>query len=241
MKYRPDPDLDFLKDCTSQELDILVNVLLRNKDGQPRSIVQLPNHQRYKDHAPHHASYWDVIAGEIQRYGSNPLAALARAGRGKHYAKILDNVCARFEVDYIPDAAVEIVERTLCQTLFYRALQHVPAEKFPVVCLSFTINPAHMSIEGIKQTLNEYMRLHDQASCLLNMVVAHGAAMHASGIGYLPVAPKHHQPLLTLFEKPLGAELASVSSLSVTGAAHWIVIPVVLQLAYIRARKNLDS
>lgn len=87
MKYRQDPDLDFLKQCTSRELDILVKVLLFNKDGQPRSIVQLPNHPLYKEHAPNHAAYWEVVAGEIQRYGSNPLAALARAGRGSITSK----------------------------------------------------------------------------------------------------------------------------------------------------------
>ncbi len=239
MKYRQDPDLDFLKECTSQELDILVNVLLRNKEGQPRSIVQLPNHPLYKQHAPHHASYWEAIAGEIQRYGSNPLAALARAGRGKHYIKILDNVCSRFEVKYIPDASVEVIERSLCLTLFTRALQHVPSTNQQIICDAFGITPTQMSNDGIKQALVETMRLNDQAGCLLNMIVANGAAMHASGISYTQVASKKYHSVLEIFEKPLAAEFAGVSSLSVTGAAHWIVIPAVLQLAFLRAKKNL--
>lgn len=240
MKYRPDPDLDFLKDCTSDELDILVNVLLRNKDGQPRSIVQLPNHPLYKQHAPHHSSYWDAIAGEIQRYGSNPLAALARAGRGKHYIKILDNVCSRFSVRYIPDAAVEIIERELCQSLLFRSMQHVPSKEWPFICAAFEIKPAAMTLDGIKQAVQDSMRLNDRNKCLLSMIVAHGAAMHSSGIGYLGIAPEHQHAVLQLFEKPLDSELGTVSPLSFTGAAHWIIIPVALQLAALRATKQAE-
>jgi uncharacterized protein YaaW (UPF0174 family) len=240
MKYRPDPDLDFLKDCTSEDLDILVRVLLHDKDGKPRSIVQLPNHSLYKQFAPQHASYWEVIAGEIQRYGSNPLAALARAGRGKHYIKILDNVCSRFSVRYLTDAAVEIIERELCMTLFTRALQHVPTKELQTVCLAFRITPATLTPYGITLSVLETMRLNDQATCLLHMIIAHGAAMHASNVSYAPLAPEHAVDALALFEKPLEAELSPVCSLSMTGAAHWIIVPTILQLAYIRAAKNAD-
>lgn len=240
MKYRPDPDLDFLKNCTSDELDILVRVLLHDKDGKPRSIVQLPSHSLYKQFAPRHASYWEVIAGEIQRYGSNPLAALARAGRGKHYIKILDNVCNRFSVRYLTDAAVEVIERELCLTLFNRALQRIAAKELHIVCLAFRITPATITPYGITQSLLEIMRLNDQAACLLHMIIAHGAAMHASNVSYAHLASGPMQEALTLFEKPLEAELTPVCSLSMTGAAHWIIVPAILQLAYLRAFKNAD-
>lgn len=241
MKYRQDPDLDFLKQCTSRELDLLVKVLLFNKEGLPRSIVQLPNHPLYKEHAPNHAAYWEVVAGEIQRYGSNPLAALARAGRGKHFIKILDNVCSRLAVRYLPDASVEVMERTLCLALFTRALQPIPSEDLQIICDAFDFAPADMSNEGIRQVLVETIRLDDHAECLLRMIVANGAAMHASGVGYAKVAAKKYHAVLALFENPLAVELEGVSSLSMTGAAHWIIIPAVLQLAFLRSMKYLNS
>lgn len=238
MKYRPDPDLDFLKECRSEDLNMIVNVLLRNKDGEQRSIVQLPNHPLYKQHAPNHASYWEAIAGEIQRYGSNPLAALARAGRGKHYIKILENVCSRFSVQYIPDAAVEVIEKELCMTVFSRSLPHVPTKDLSVICDAFQIQPSAMSPEGIRLALSEAMRLDDQLGCRMIMSVAHGAAMHASGLSYKPLCDERYHNLLDVLEKPIAAELDTVSPLSFTGAAHWIVIPTIIQLAYIRAQKN---
>jgi len=36
-------------------------------------------------------------------------------------------------------------------------------------------------------------------------------------------------------------ELEGASSLSMTGAAHWIIIPSVLQLTFLRAIKGLNS
>lgn len=241
MKYRPDPDLDFIRNCTSEELDNLVNVLLRNEEGQARSIVQLPNHPLYKQHAPHHSSYWEAIAGEIQRYGSNPLAALARAGRGKHYIKILDNICGRFSVKYLPDSSVEIMERELCRAIFFRAIQHVSSKDWPCICDAFRISPDPMNLENLRQTILESIRLNESGECLLTLVVAHGASMHASAVSYLQQTDEHDHAILKLFEKTVAAELSTVSPLSFTGSAHWIVIPVSLQLAYLRAKKNMDN
>ncbi|NCD25883.1 MAG: DUF3944 domain-containing protein [Deltaproteobacteria bacterium] len=241
MKYRQDPDLEFLKECTSEDLNILVEVLLHNKDGQPRSIVQLPNHTLYKQFAPNHASYWEVIAGEIQRYGSNPLAALARAGRGKHYFKILGDVCGRFSVSYNPDASVEVIERTLYVALFSRAIPRIPTAELQVTADAFGIKPPALNAQAIVQALHEAMQLDDMTSYLLSLVVAHGSAMSASNVGYKSIAPEKMHAVLDIFQKPLGIEFESVSPLSFTGSAHWIVIPVVVQLACLRAKKNAEK
>lgn len=241
MKYRPDPDLEFIRNCTSEELDNLVNVLLHNEEGLPRSIVQLPNHSLYKQHAPHHSSYWEAIAGEIQRYGSNPLAALARAGRGKHYIKILDNICGRFSVKYLPDSSADIMERELCRAIFFRAVQHISSKDWPIICQAFDISPDPLNLENLRQTLLESLRLDESGDCLLTQVVAHGSAMHASRVSYLPQAEDKYHPILSVFEKTIASELSTVSPLSFTGSAHWIVIPVILQLAYLRAKKNLEN
>lgn len=241
MKYRPDPDLDFLKECKSEDLNMLVNVLIMNKDGKHRSIVQLPNHHLYKKYAPNHASYWEVIAGEIQRYGSNPLAALARAGRGKHYIKILENVCNRFSVDYIPDSAVEVIEKELCVTIFSRALPHIPSKDLPIICQALHLKPTALSPEAIRQALFEAMRLDDRLGSQVIMIVAHGAAMHASSLGYKDLVEERFHAVLDVFEKSIAAELETVSGLSFTGAAHWIIIPTIIQLAYVRAQHTLET
>lgn len=237
MKYRQDADLDFLKECTSEDLNILVGVLLHNKDGQLRSVVQLANHPLYKQFAPNHASYWEVIAGEIQRYGSNPLAALARAGRGKHYFKILGDVCSRFSIAYNPDASAEVVERTLYFDLLSRAIPRVPSQELQTMANIFDIKPASLNAQNIVQALVDAMRLNDQISCQVAMIVAHGASMNASNISYKPVTTEKFHGVLDSFQKPLAMEFDAISPVSFTGSAHWIVIPVVLQLAYLRAKK----
>jgi uncharacterized protein YaaW (UPF0174 family) len=241
MKYRQDPDLDFLKECTNEDLNILVEVLLRNKDGQYRNIVQLPNHPLYKQFTPNHASYWEVIAGEIQRYGSNPLAALARAGRGKHYFKILGDVCGRFSVAYNPDASVEVIERALYIALFSRAIPRIPTEELQITADTLGITPTALNAQAIVQALHEAMRLDDMLGYMLSLIVAHGSAMNASNVGYKKVAPEKLHPVLDIFLKPLGIEFDAISPLSLTGSAHWIVIPVVLQLACLRAKKNAEK
>lgn len=241
MKYREDPDLDFLKDCSSAELNVIVEVLLHDKKGQQRSIVQLPNHPLYKQHAPDHALYWSVIAGEVQRYGSNPLAALARAGRGKHYMKILEDVCGRFGIRYIPGASVEVIERELYMTLLNKALASMSTTNLQLFAEKMGIHPETMTSPGILESLSEKMRLDDTPSSQIAMLIAHGAARHASTAGYEEITSDILRPLLEIFAAPVSAELEHISPLSLTGSAHWIVIPTVLQIAYLRAKKNVEK
>ena len=161
MKYRQDPDLEFLKDCSSGELDILVNVLLqsspprddRQSDSmsvrdyvqaassgkRSRGMVQFSDHPLYKEHAPQHTRYWEIIAGEIQRQGVNQLALAARRGLGTLYIKILEHIYELFSVKYLRDSAAEILERELCTALFFRSIRHVQRGYLPVLWDAFAL------------------------------------------------------------------------------------------------------
>ncbi len=241
MKYIKDPDLDFLKECSSTELNIVVDVLLHDNRRQPRSLIQLASHPLYKQHTPNHAAYWELIAGEIQKYGSNPLAALARAGRGKPYLKILGDVCDRLNVRYMSASSVDLIERELCLGLFKRAIQSMSLQQLQNIPETLGLTPEKADHNGIIQDLIEKMRLDDVLTSYLTMIIAHGAAMHASAASYHDVSPSTFHGLLDAFAAPLSAELEKISPLSLTGSAHWIIIPAVLQIAYLRAKKNAEK
>lgn len=263
MKYRQDPDLEFLKDCSSGELDILVNVLLqsspprddRQSDSmsvrdyvqaassgkRSRGMVQFPDHPLYKEHAPQHTLYWEIIAGEIQRQGVNQLALAARRGLGTLYIKILEHICGLFSVKYLRDSAAEILERELCTALFFRSIRHVQRGYLPVLWDAFALRPEDASIDAFMRTLVETMRLDDGPRHLLAMCVAHGSAMHAGNIGYKGLASEKRRVVLELLEGPLAAELSAVSPVSRTGVPYWLLVPAVLQVACLRTARHIEQ
>ena len=99
MAYREDLDLNFLKNCENDDLDILVKYLISDKDGNKRLTEELTTHERFKKDNPNHKVYWDLIAAEVQCYGANTFATILRGGQGVLYKEILIEVCEKMKVN----------------------------------------------------------------------------------------------------------------------------------------------
>jgi len=96
--YREDPDLEFLRYCDNDDLDVLHKYLTQDEDGYERLTEWLTYNERYKKYYPDHQKYWDLIAEELQLYGGNTVMNLAR-GKGIPYREILMDVCDKMDVD----------------------------------------------------------------------------------------------------------------------------------------------
>lgn len=98
MAYRHDPDLEFLKDCSAEELDGLVKTLTHDEKEKKRWTESLSSKDSYKKHYPNHSMYWEDIAEELQRFGGNTISNLARNGKGVLYREILLDVCHKLKI-----------------------------------------------------------------------------------------------------------------------------------------------
>ena len=107
IRYRFDPDLEFLQGCDQADLDILVTYLTKTKKGKDRVTETLTVEPRYKEFQPDHAKYWDLIAAELQHFGANTLATLFR-GEGVLYRTILVEVCSRLKVNFNKKSPVDV-------------------------------------------------------------------------------------------------------------------------------------
>jgi uncharacterized protein YaaW (UPF0174 family) len=104
MAYRHDPDLEFLGSCENEELDALVQVLTHDpKDNKKRYTENLTSKDGYKNYYPKHTMYWQDIAEEIQRFGGNTIANIARKGQGVLYREVLLDVCNHLKVKFPTD------------------------------------------------------------------------------------------------------------------------------------------
>jgi hypothetical protein len=91
MGYIKDEDLEFLKDVNSNDLNRLVEILTTSK------TEELTKKDIYKEFIPNHNIYWEEIVAEIQHFGGNTIANIAR-GRGVKYLEIIQDLCKAFDI-----------------------------------------------------------------------------------------------------------------------------------------------
>ena len=91
MGYIKDEDLEFLKDVNSNDLNKMVEILTKPK------TEELTKKDIYKEFKDNPSIYWKEIAAELQHFGGNTLANIAR-GKGVTYSEILKNVCKAFDI-----------------------------------------------------------------------------------------------------------------------------------------------
>lgn len=86
MKYKYDPDLEFLQNVSSEDLKKLVQILTKSK------TEELTKREIYKEFYQEHSVYWQEIAAELQYFGGNTIHNAFRR-EGVLYAEILQDVC----------------------------------------------------------------------------------------------------------------------------------------------------
>jgi hypothetical protein len=76
IKYQYDPDLEFLKDIPSPQLNNLVTLLTTDEKGKPRILsAQLSQTAQYKSNekSKNWHNCWQQIAAELQLLGGNSI------------------------------------------------------------------------------------------------------------------------------------------------------------------------
>ena len=128
MAYRSDRGLEFLENVSSSDIDALVLVLIKDKDGDDRITEELTTNDRYKRHSPDHHEYWDLVAAEIQCFGANSLVTMFRGGKGVLYKEVLCDTCDKMKVNYNKDASVETIEMNLLMKIMTEAMQDMSSD-----------------------------------------------------------------------------------------------------------------
>lgn len=123
-----DDDLLFLENCSNEQLKNLADILVFDKDGNPRYTEQLSKTKAYKENYPGQIiKILPEIVSEYRKFGSN--SALTLIGFSpKTYKKILGNVCGELKVPFHKDMPIALTEQQLLQTLVYKAVNKMKDE-----------------------------------------------------------------------------------------------------------------
>ena len=229
MAYRQDPDLQFLGNVPSADLDPLVQIVTK------RPTERLTTHDRYEESNPDHHAYWDLIAAEIQRFGANTLATLARGGEGVLYREVLTDVCDRMKVNYNSDSSVDAIELNLMMKVLTDSMKEMRPEDLKAICDDLDLSPTRYTPEAVTTALQAAIRLEGFLPYRIAVIAANAVAKALIGSGLSFAASAGLTRLMGAFAGPIGWALSAVwLLLDIAGPAYRVTIPAVIMVAYLR-------
>lgn len=236
MAYRQDSDLEFLADMASVDLDPLVKILTTGKDGDVLLTEELTAHARYQVSSPDHHAYWDLIAAEIQCFGANTLATLARGGEGVPYREVLTDACDKLKVNYNSESSVEVIELNLLMKVLTDSMKEMSPEELEAVCNDLKLSPQRYTSEAVVIALQIAIKRSGFLPYQIAVIVANAVVKALIGRGLPLVVNAALTRLMGTFAGPVGWALSAVWLLvDIAGPAYRVTIPAVIMVAYLRA------
>ena len=242
MAYRNDSDLSFLKNVSSSDLDILVEVLIKDKDGDARLTEELTTHDRYKSYSPNHNQYWDLIAAEIQCFGGNSFATMLRGGEGVVYKEVLTDACDKMKVNYNKNASVETIEMNLLMKILTDSMENMKPDELKQIVEDLGLNTTNYSAQAVTAALQGAIKFSGFAAYQVALIVANAVAKSLLGHGLKLATNAALTRSMAIFAGPIGWALTGLWALiDIAGPAYRVTIPVVIQVAFLRAKLKYEN
>ena len=235
--YRDDKDLEFLKNCTSSDLDVLVEILTKDKDGSVRFTENLTTNDRYKSHNPDHHCYWDLIADELQRFGANTFMTMFRGGEGVLYKEVLIDACDKMKVNYNKSASIEVIEMNLLMKILTDSMENMTADQLKEIAEDLDLNTTDFSSQAVIAAIQAGVRFSGFAAYQVALIVANAVAKAVIGRGLTFATNTVLTRTIGIFAGPIGWAITALwTVVDIAGPAFRITMPCVIQIAFLRAK-----
>lgn len=240
MAYRYDPDLEFLKTCSSEELNDLVDCLIYDKDGSTRWTEELTTTLNYKRYTPDHSQYWEEIAAEIQCFGANTFVTLFRGGKGVLYKEVLCDVCDKMKVKYNKKSSVETIEQDLLLKILSDSLEKMSPDDLEELGRNLGMKSlVGLSPQALAASFQVVFQAGGFKSYQLTLIIVNAVMKALMGRGLAFAANATLARSMAILTGPIGwAITAAWTLIDVGGAAYRVTIPAVIQVAFLRSRKK---
>ncbi|MGY3717666.1 DUF3944 domain-containing protein [Sutcliffiella cohnii] len=236
LKFREDKDLVFLKYSNNEDLEILVNYLTKNKKGKNRFNSELIKEGRYIKNTPNHQVYWDLIAAELQTYGSNGVARVIRGNKGVYYKEILMDVCKKMKVNFNSKSDVAVIERNLLMKILTDSLEKMDNDELKKVIEELDLQTDRFNKQAVLVALQVAIKAGGFKSYQLAVIVANAVSKQLLGRGIALGGNAALTRLLGIFASPIGWTIMGLwTAVDLAGPAFRVTIPSVIQVAYMRA------
>ena len=237
-----DEDLAFLANSSNDDLQVLVDYLTTDKDGNTRWTEELTNSQTYKLYYPNQLYVmWLDIAYELQKFGGNTILNMLR-GHGVPYREILLDVCKKMKVNFNSKAKIEFIEDSLLRKVAEDAIEKMSPEDLKNLVDSTNIKVANYGKEAMIAALQMAVRMGGFAPYQIAVIVANGVCRALLGRGLALAVNAGITRYLAVFAGPIGWILTVLlTAIDVAGPAYRVTIPCCIQIAYMRKMASLSE
>lgn len=241
MAYQQDPDLEFLGQCSSEDLNDLVYLLTHGKDGNLRLTESLTNNEKYKSHYPDHAKYWQEIAEEIQCFGGNSIANTLRGG-GVLYREILCDVCDKMKVKYNKNDSTERIEDSLLMKILKKSLEQMSEKEIRKLCEELQISNVQALSGAALTSAVLAVRSNGFLPYQYSVVIANAISQNLFKKGLRFVANKSLTKSISILAGPVGLAISGIwTAFDIASPATRVTFPAVIQIACLRRKFSQDK
>ena len=238
MAYRYDPDLEFLGQCASKDLNDLVYCITHDKDGDARLTEELTSSVLYKRYNPDHRQYWELIAAEVQCFGANSFATIFRGGKGVPYKEVLIDVCEKMKVNFNKESSVEVIEQNLLMKILKDSLEKMSTAEVRQLAESLGVKNFNVvTAETLVGGFQTIFKLGGFKSYQLTVIIVNAVMKALIGRGLSFAATGTLMRAASVLTGPIGWAITGIwTAVDLAGAAYRVTIPAVIQVAFLRQK-----
>ncbi len=237
MPYKHDPNLDFLKACSSADLDVLVQALTKEIGGVFRMSGNLKKSEIYRKHAPNHSVYWEQIACEIQCFGANTFATLWRRGQGVEYKKILIDVCRIMKVNFDPHSSVELIELNMLMKIMIDSMENKTADQLKELVAELELDTTDFTKQAVIAAIQAGVGSRGVLAYRIASIVANQGARPFAALGLSLSASAANERGFYISAGLIGRIITALwNTYEMAGPAFRVTIPCVIQIAFLRLK-----
>lgn len=239
--YLKNEELSFLNRLKNEDLDLLVEILIKDKNGNLRLTETLTTKDKYKTYNPNHKQYTDLIINEIILYGSNTF--LSMIGKEKNYKKIVIDVAKKMKINFNKNSSIDVIEMNILMGILIKSLEKVSIEDMKTILKELDIKTTNYTKQGMLIALQTAIKASGFQAYKLAVIVANAVAKQVLGKGLTLAANAGLTRSIAIFSGPIGWIITGLWTLiDIAGPAYRVIIPIVIHIAYLRIKaENIDE
>ncbi len=241
LKYKKDNYLDFLQDQDNTNLDVLVRLLIFDKDGKKRYTEELSGSEKYVKHEPDHQKYWEHIAAEYQKFAGNSLRNLFRF-HGVPYDEVLKDVCKKMKVKFSKDNEVTDIEQKLLLKIMEDTFEQMSDKEREKFLRDLNIDTTSFTKQAAMAAMQAALRGSGFMAYKFAVIIANIIAKQLIGHGLRLAANAGIVRAIGALAGPVGWAITGVwTAVDLSGPAYRVTIPATIYIAALRqAELNKD-
>lgn len=235
-------NLDFLYRASNDDLRLLCDIVVKDKNGKYRMTEGLSGTQTFKQYYPNNIrAMLSELVDEFRLFGGNSFANLFR-GNGPEYTEILRDVAKRNKVSFSKCNTNEQIEQYLLQKLFDESINNASDDELKEMMKELGYPTTNFTRQVAIATLMTAWKAGGFQSYILLVSVVNAVMKFLIGRGLSFAANAALTRMASIMMGPVGWVLAALWTIvDIAGPAYRVTVPAVIQIAYIRESVNHPS